>query len=65
MLHSGLGSVTFFFFNGISTFMGNAKAILVEEQLYYLTHNWKDKGGGSYLSQGYLSKNECNSVIEI
>ena len=33
--------------NGISTFVGyfNAKAILLEEQLwYYLTHSWEDKG---------------------
>ena len=35
------------FFNGISTFVGwfNAKAILREEQQwYYLTRNWEDKG---------------------
>ena len=34
-------------FNGISTFVGlfNAKAILLEEQLWcYLTHSWEDKG---------------------
>ena len=34
-------------FNGISTFLGyfNAKAILLEEQQwYYLTHSWEDKG---------------------
>ena len=34
-------------FNGISTLfrLFNAKAILLEEQLwYYLTHSWEDKG---------------------
>ena len=43
----------------------NAKAILLEEQLwYYLTHSWEDKGG-SYLSQGYLSESEHNSATEV
>ena len=33
-------------FNVIPTFLGlfNAKYILPEEQLYYLTHSWEDKG---------------------
>ena len=45
-------NLMFFFFllllfNGISTLfrLFNAKAILLEEQLwYYLTHSWEDKG---------------------
>ena len=38
---------SFFVFNGISTLfrLFNADAILLEEQqLYYLTHSWEDKG---------------------
>ena len=35
-----------YFFNGISTLfrLFNAKAILLEEQWYYLTHSWEGKG---------------------
>ena len=46
-LSARLGLVWFGLFNGISTFVGylNAKAILIEEQQwYYLTHSWEDKG---------------------
>ena len=42
-----------FFFNGISTFVGYVKAILLEKySWYYLTHSWEEKRS-PYLSQGY------------
>ena len=44
----------FFFFNGISNF---AKSILLEEQeLYYLTQSWEDKGVRTF------TKNICLKV---
>ena len=46
-------------------FNADAKAILVEEQLwYYLTHSWKNKGV-LYLSQRYLSESERNSATGV
>ena len=43
----------------------NAKAILVKGQWWFcLVHTWEE-WGSSYLSQGYLSKSEYNSMTRI
>ena len=44
----------------------NAKAILVEEYWYNLTHKWSSVGwGGVLLSQKHESKSEFNSAVGV